>query len=578
MKSEKDLKTGSTVISHKTDRAHITITLKCNNNCLFCLQGHHPSEKHKNFESIKNEIREALKSNVNKIILSGGEPTIHPDIIKIIRFCKINEIRPVKNVQIISNGRMFSNESFTNACIKAGLTEATLSFHGHTKKIHDYLTQSKSFEQLKKAVKILKKNKILISIDVGIFKQNYKYLPEMIKFITDDLNITGDIDLMGPTLAGNAIVNFNDIMPKYSDVEPYLKKALEICRKKKLVCWVLRAPIKYMEGYEIYKQDTTKLVEMSISMNDDMSSIPPACEGIKCEYCRLESTCKALKSIFKKASENNIENGIRIIIPNKNINEKNIRILNEIKNIKEIIISGKTDKNGLKLIRSYFPEAGTIIKNPKDNFNFSDVYKKTIFEFDMPNIIKENNIIKKIENQIDIPKTICEQTRINILITKSTLPNLVHIIKKYYDKGIKRFSFSALNPYDFAQREISWHKGMSIKDNFNIASNYDYLPKYLERATSLCKDLKISYTMRNFPYCIFSDEFIKNNHFETDWFLDTINIKGIKAQDQLNFYEYVKFIYDTLHKERIKECENCTYKNRCAGFYDMHLKLFSKKR
>ncbi|MBT3465167.1 radical SAM protein, partial [archaeon] len=120
-------------------RKHIRITSLCNNNCSFCLAGDMSNEGHYEIDRIKKELEDGIKEGCTRVILSGGEPSIHPDFPKIIKLAKSIGY---KKIQTISNGRMFSYRKFLNDCIGSGLSEITFSIHGHTSEIHDALTRT----------------------------------------------------------------------------------------------------------------------------------------------------------------------------------------------------------------------------------------------------------------------------------------------------------------------------------------------------------------------------------------------------------------------------------------------------
>ncbi len=77
-----------------------------------------------------------INSHINKIILIGGEPTVHPDFISLLR------IMDNKQVYLATNGLMFSNKDFLDDCIKTrkeingyltGLKSISISLKGYDK-------------------------------------------------------------------------------------------------------------------------------------------------------------------------------------------------------------------------------------------------------------------------------------------------------------------------------------------------------------------------------------------------------------------------------------------------------------
>lgn len=548
-------KINDTTVCKETDRAHLAITLKCNNNCLFCLQGHHAEAKHRDFKDIKYEIDRSAENGVSKLILSGGEPTTHPDFLKIVRYSKN---KGFKQIQAISNGRMFSIPEFTSVAIKSGLTEVTLSIHGHTKEVHDKLVNSPgAFEQVIRSARNLKKYNIIISVDIGIFKPNYRCLPEIIDFVHDTLGLKGDIDLIGPTLAGNALINYDSIMPQYEDAEPYIRDALRTCKEKNIVCWVLRVPLKYMTGYEFYKQDNNKLVEQALSMASALRTFPPKCLGKKCNYCRMGYVCDKIGKLFPFKDD-----AIDLhIFPEDDINR-----LNELRfKPRKIILHGPSAP--LK-----YTQSNMYIRNPRygvpkqdDNnyeFDFVDFDAKMSSLFNI-NLKLQLSNIKSALNPV-----------VNIIITKKNLSSLMPITERLIDLGCDKVRFTTFNPYNHLKRELSWKTGVHIIDENDVVPDIYKIESSLKNAMNLCKRNNISCSIKEIPPCVFSKKFIDFSEFEKDDFFSSVNISAIDG-DEIDFNEYVGFIYNSIFKERIKRCEDCMHKNKCAGFNDMHLKLYS---
>lgn len=102
----------------KTDNpgAWIEVTDICNLNCPGCFRKNN-LEGHKALKDIKEDVLLSLKStNCSRICISGGEPLMHPDILKVVRFIADQKLKPI----ILSNGELL-NQGFIRDLKKAGL-------------------------------------------------------------------------------------------------------------------------------------------------------------------------------------------------------------------------------------------------------------------------------------------------------------------------------------------------------------------------------------------------------------------------------------------------------------------------
>lgn len=103
----------------------IDVTNQCNLKCKFCY--HENGNEHKSYDEI---IAEAFKYGYfGPTILSGGEPTLHPDILQII-----NTLRGSQEFVLLTNGVKMADEKFFDEICSAGLLYgdtllAGLSFH-----------------------------------------------------------------------------------------------------------------------------------------------------------------------------------------------------------------------------------------------------------------------------------------------------------------------------------------------------------------------------------------------------------------------------------------------------------------
>ena len=79
-----------------------------------------------------------------RIDLSGGEPTLHPDILKIVRLCRDH----ADQVAILTHGRRLRDRVFTENLLAAGGNLLVIPLYGAEASQHDYISQVKgSFRQ-----------------------------------------------------------------------------------------------------------------------------------------------------------------------------------------------------------------------------------------------------------------------------------------------------------------------------------------------------------------------------------------------------------------------------------------------
>lgn len=282
-------------------RKHVRVTTLCNNNCVFCLNADETNRKHKSVAELKRMFIEGVKEGCTRLILSGGEPSTHPDFLKIIR---LGKEACYKKIQTITNGRMYCYENFLRNAINAGLDEITFSIHGHTPELHDSLTRSPgSFKQTVQGIKNALKHKVIVSADIVLNKQNYKYFPAIIDFLTN-LGVM-EFDILYPVPFGNAWRNKDLIYFDVKKALPYIHKGFNLAKERDAVLWTNRFPAKYLAGYEELIQDSHKLLDEMEGRKDMFESCLEKnkefrCRGERCKLCNMEPVCNRLLEVNKK--------------------------------------------------------------------------------------------------------------------------------------------------------------------------------------------------------------------------------------------------------------------------------------
>ncbi len=219
----------------------------CNNNCVFCINADKRAIRPRTTGEILADIY-ASKGNLDVLELIGGEVTIRDDFFTLLKAAK--KIG-VKEIIIATNGRMFSDYSFTKKAIEAGLGAVIFSIHGSSPVVHDSLTMAKgSFSQLKKGIDNFRKLGFKkINGNTTVVKQNMKDLPNIANFHVKQGIRNVEYIFVDPNYGG-AKNNFDRYVPRISQAAPYMRKALDIGIKAGFTQWKARyVPLCHFNGY-----------------------------------------------------------------------------------------------------------------------------------------------------------------------------------------------------------------------------------------------------------------------------------------------------------------------------------------
>jgi len=274
-------------------RHWVRLTRACNNRCMFCLDTGAQNGTVVPEDIVKAKIMEGRAKGAKRLILSGGEPTLHKKFPDFVKFGKENGYTWV---QVVSNGRMFSYPKFVVRAVKNGLDEATISMHGHTPELHDRLVGVKgAFEQGLQGLKNLIGLRRVVSVDMVLNRLNLPYLREMLEFYMD-LGVY-EFDLLHLIPFGRAFDDYFDVLSyDLGFAAPHLRRALELKDTPGLVLWTNRLPVSFLEGAEDLVQDPHKIYDEVLGEREAFKRLvkddkDPDCMGERCPYCPVRGFC-----------------------------------------------------------------------------------------------------------------------------------------------------------------------------------------------------------------------------------------------------------------------------------------------
>lgn len=204
-------------------------TNKCNLKCKHCYQNaSYPLPGELTLEEKLNVISQLDKAGVPLIALSGGEPTIHPDFLRIVEEGSKRGIY----MAVATNGTRFSNMGFVERALNAGLKYVEVSLDSVNPKIHDEIRGVKgAWDETMRGVKNLVKMNASVGLAMTVTKLNYREVEDMVK-LGEELGVKRVIFFnFIPTGRGKDIVNL-DLTP--AEREEILKKVYELARGSRI--------------------------------------------------------------------------------------------------------------------------------------------------------------------------------------------------------------------------------------------------------------------------------------------------------------------------------------------------------
>jgi MoaA/NifB/PqqE/SkfB family radical SAM enzyme len=284
-------------------RHWVRLTRVCNQRCLFCHDRDAQDGTFASWDSIRKSLGAGRAEGLRRVVLSGGEPTVHPRYLDVVALASD---LGYEHVQTITNGRRFCYPGFLDAAAARGLREITFSLHGHTPALHDGLTRVPgSFIQAVTALRLaLAKPGLIVSVDVVINARNLPVLREHLEFC---LALGArEFDLLALVPFSDAWRHRGELFCDFSlpESRAHLRRALELSRRPGVSLWTNRLAAEHLEGFESLIQPPEKLFDelrgRRALFRRRLKGGRMPCAGDACGQCFLAGFCRDLGELLEK--------------------------------------------------------------------------------------------------------------------------------------------------------------------------------------------------------------------------------------------------------------------------------------
>lgn len=275
---------------------YLQINRICNHNCIYCSN---PSfGKMMSMDEVKKWLEDIKNSDYDSVILTGWEPTIHPDIFEIVQL--VNEYW--LKARIITNWTWFADEWFTQKIKDIWIELVHVSFYTYEWTLNDYIRDYPwAYKNMVKAFLNLRKYWIETQVTTVISKFNQEHLyknvvfikkiyPEINHFVWNIL----DPKVMKKTKeAIDSLTDLNNITDELIKSFEYLEKLWNTFRIEKI-------PLCKIPGYERANTECRKLVKQQprkVIFLDDRQTVNQTPSHFRykyhdeCKKCVLYDIC-----------------------------------------------------------------------------------------------------------------------------------------------------------------------------------------------------------------------------------------------------------------------------------------------
>ena len=268
-----------TLFRRSSNHNFLLLTEQCNNFCLMCSQ----PPKTGDDSWLADEMQQLipmLPRSTKQIGITGGEPTLFgAKFIHILALMR--SWLPETSVHVLSNGRLFADEEFTEAYVAVRHPDLMVGIplYSDEPSVHDYVVQAAgAFDETVRGILSLKRMGAKVEIRVVVHKQTYERLISFAEFVARNLVFVDHVALMGLEITGFTRANIESLWIDPIEYKTELSTAVKILR-----AYGIRTSI-YNHQLCLIDRDIEEAYVRSIS--DWKNEYAPECEG-----CRRRQEC-----------------------------------------------------------------------------------------------------------------------------------------------------------------------------------------------------------------------------------------------------------------------------------------------
>lgn len=188
-----------------TCMANVDLTNRCDMRCPVCFananaMGYVTEPSLEQIRGMLKTLRDRKPVPCKVIQFSGGEPTIHPNFIEILKMAKEMGFT---QIQIATNGKNLSDYEFAKKCAEAGLHSLYLQFDGVTKDVYLKTRAEDVLEQKIQCIEVCRKVGLrVVLVPTVVRGVNDRQVGAIVRFACDNADVVSGISFQPVCFTG----------------------------------------------------------------------------------------------------------------------------------------------------------------------------------------------------------------------------------------------------------------------------------------------------------------------------------------------------------------------------------------
>jgi MoaA/NifB/PqqE/SkfB family radical SAM enzyme len=222
----------------------MNVTYACNNHCTFCAVGNR-TQVDGNPVRQRELLAKYRRSGVELVDFDGGEPTLDPELVGLVRYARAIGYR---RVNVTTNGRLCAYPEFADKLVRSGVTSVLFSVHGADARTHAaQVGVAEAFEQTTLGIRncvAAAPEGVELGMNVTLTKGNHRQLPD-IAALAHELGLPW-LNIQFLTPFGRAT---KMVAPDTSEAARITMRVIDTWRDR-MKLQVINLPFCFLPGYE----------------------------------------------------------------------------------------------------------------------------------------------------------------------------------------------------------------------------------------------------------------------------------------------------------------------------------------
>jgi MoaA/NifB/PqqE/SkfB family radical SAM enzyme/SAM-dependent methyltransferase len=201
-------------------KALIKVGYGCNEHCIFC---HSVDLRHLDGDEaeIHRKIRRAKELGHTMVVLSGGEVTIRPELLRWAAHVASLDL----DLGLVTNGRLLAYDDALEKLVAQRLRYVYLSLHGGTARVHDAMVRTTAFDDVLRAIRnVHSRSAIELTVNCVVTRQNVEHLRELVDVLLPFERLVLKFSMVQPK--GGAEKLLEQLVPRVAHVAERVRDAI----------------------------------------------------------------------------------------------------------------------------------------------------------------------------------------------------------------------------------------------------------------------------------------------------------------------------------------------------------------